>query len=155
MSVRIGTARLRISRRGALRQAAVLGRQTVHVSQAVAVASHRPAAMAVAGIGAAKTRPRIHSRMKHRLPANWEMSCLQVWSASLSCRAKPAFDQICLDRGRGRLAASTGRSNLSRWCSEYTGRNSVQKLSPVPQGGWPALSEWRSVETRTTPRRIG
>ena len=55
---------------GALRQAAVLGRQTVHVSQAVAVASHRPAAMAVAGVGAAKTRPRIHSRMKHRFPAN-------------------------------------------------------------------------------------
>ena len=39
-----------------IRQNAVLARQTVHVSLAVAVALHRPAAMAVAG--AARARPR-------------------------------------------------------------------------------------------------
>src|SRR6185295_19878809 len=49
------------------RQNAVLGGQTVHVSSAVAVALHRPAAMALAGVGTPKGRPRVHSRMQHQL----------------------------------------------------------------------------------------
>ena len=60
-----------------LRQNAVLARQTVHVSLAVAVALHRPAAMAVAGAAKA-ARPRVHSRMQHPFPADQEMPCLPV-----------------------------------------------------------------------------
>jgi hypothetical protein len=49
-----------------LRQNAVFG-QTVRVSSTVDVATHRPAAMAVARVGAAKARPRAHSRTQHPL----------------------------------------------------------------------------------------
>ena len=60
-----------------VRQNAAL-RQTVHVSLAVAVAVLRPAAMEVARVGAAKARPRAHSPVQHRFPANQEMPCLPV-----------------------------------------------------------------------------
>ena len=77
MRQRTDGPRAAMSRPPNLRQNAVLG-QTVHVSSAVAVAVHRPAAMAVARVGAAKVRPRAHSRMQHRFPASQEMPCLPV-----------------------------------------------------------------------------
>jgi len=110
--------------------------------------------MPVVGVGAAKTWPKILSRMKHRFPANWEMSCLRcdlpAWAIAQN---EPLTKYV--ETGCGRLAVSTGRSNRSRWCTKCSGRNSAQQLSPDPQCGWPALSEWRSVETRTTPVRSG
>jgi hypothetical protein len=60
-----------------LRQNAVFG-QTVRVSSTVDVATHRPAAMAVARVGAAKARLPAHLLVPHRFPANQEMLCLPV-----------------------------------------------------------------------------
>ena len=50
--------------------------QAVHVWYAVAVALRRLAAMAVAGVGAGRVRPMVHSRMKRQFPETQEMPCL-------------------------------------------------------------------------------